>query len=74
MARSTNSREVFSLPEAAEFLGVDDRTLRDWVKHRDVPCAKIGGLLRFRRVALLRWLREMERTSPPARARKGAGE
>lgn len=60
MQEASGNREVLSLTQAAEFLGVDDRTLRDWMKLHGVPFTKVGGLLRFRRSALLQWLRERD--------------
>jgi excisionase family DNA binding protein len=64
--------EVLSFSEAAEFLKVSVRTLRRWVAEKRVPHAKIGGLVRFRRQALLDWLAEEERQTMEAgeRARR----
>lgn len=61
MADQANEREVLSVPEAAAFLGVKERTLRRWIVERGVPHAKIGGLIRLRRSALVEWLKEEER-------------
>ena len=61
MATQAEEREVLSVPEAADFLGVKERTLRRWIVERGVPHAKIGGLIRFRRSALVEWLKEEER-------------
>jgi excisionase family DNA binding protein len=63
MSIQTHSREVMSLLEAADFLGIKPRTLQRWTAERDVPHAKIGGLLKFRRQALLEWLVEQERAT-----------
>jgi len=54
-------REVFSLPQAAEFLGIEERTMRRWMVEHNIPHAKVGGFLRFRRAALLAWLKQRER-------------
>jgi excisionase family DNA binding protein len=64
--------EVLSFAEAAQYLKVSVRTLRRWVAEMRVPHAKIGGLVRFRRQALLDWLAEEERQTMEAgeRARR----
>jgi len=64
--------EVLSFAEAAQYLKVSVRTLRRWVAEKRVPHAKIGGLVRFRRQALLDWLAEEERQTMAAgeRARR----
>ena len=62
MTRETHEPpEVLSLAEAANFLGISDRTLRRWVAEKVVPHAKVGGLIRFRRIALREWLEAAER-------------
>src|ERR1043166_8031709 len=53
--------EVLSFAEAAKFLCVSERTLRRWVAEKVVPHAKVGGLIRFRRIALQAWLEAAER-------------
>lgn len=52
--------EVLSFKEAARFLRVSERTLRRLVSEKKVPYARIGGLLRFRRAALMSWLEQEE--------------
>jgi excisionase family DNA binding protein len=58
---SDKAPEVLTFEQAAAFLQVSTRTLRRWVAEKRLPFAKVGGLLRFRRSALLEWLREEER-------------
>ena len=53
--------EVLTVPQACEFLSVSERTLRGWVARGYVPYARIGNQLRFRREALIEWLKERER-------------
>lgn len=64
MAEDTQAREVMDLQQAAAFLGVGERTLRRWVAEQGVPCARAGRLLRFRREALLEWLKTKEQGGP----------
>lgn len=48
--------EVFSLKEAASFVRVSERTLREKAKARQVPCQRVGREWRFLRRALEEWL------------------
>ena len=61
MAENTQTREVMDLVQAADFLGVSQRTLRRWLDEKDIPFARVGRLLRFRRSALLEWLAAHEK-------------
>jgi excisionase family DNA binding protein len=61
-------KEVLNVPEAAQFLGISERSLRRLIAGREVPFARVGGSLRLRRAALLEWLAEAERHE------KGHGE
>lgn len=70
MSSGTPQDEVLSLGEAAVFLGIKERTLRRWIAERGVPHAKIGGLLRFRRLALLEWIRQHETSNPTTSTRR----
>lgn len=44
--------------EAAEALGVSDRTLQDWVRKESVPHIRINGCLLFPVSELQQWLAE----------------
>lgn len=48
-------KEVLNLIEAAEFLGLDRRTLRDAVARGEVPCGRVGRRYIFIRDALINW-------------------
>jgi excisionase family DNA binding protein len=61
-----SEREVLSVAEAAEFLGISERTMRRLIAERRVPFARVGGSLRLRRTALLDWLAIAERQAHPA--------
>jgi len=54
------TREILSLSEAAEYLGMAEGTLRDWVRMRRVPFCKINGTIKFRRSKLDRWIDKNE--------------
>jgi excisionase family DNA binding protein len=66
MAEDTQTREVMNLREAAQFLGVGERTLRRWMPEKGIPYARVGNLLRFRRSALLEWLAGEEQKTKEA--------
>lgn len=57
----TAEKEVLSVPEAAAFLGVSERSLRRLIAEKQVPFARVGGSLRLRRTALVDWLAASER-------------
>jgi excisionase family DNA binding protein len=60
-ARSMSlSPEVMTLQEAADFLRFSISTIRCLVKDKGMPCAHIGRRIRFRKVAILEWLKEHE--------------
>ena len=48
-------KEVLNLIEAAEFLGLDRRTLRDAVARGEVPCGRVGRRYIFIRDARINW-------------------
>jgi excisionase family DNA binding protein len=48
--------EVFNLKEAARFVRVSERTLREKARSRQVPCQRVGREWRFLRQALEDWL------------------
>jgi len=51
-------KQLFNDAEAAEFIGVQPQTLRDWRhnKRYALPYVKVGRLVRYRRHDLLNWL------------------
>lgn len=64
------NKEVFSEEEAALFLGVTLRSLRDWRwNNKDgPPFARYQRLIVYRRASLLRWVEQNEST--PGRKKK----
>lgn len=68
------TRDLLTMEEAAALLSIEVRTLRRWVKEKDdLPFAKIGRLIRFRRVALLAWVEQQEQATMAAK-RAGAAD
>ena len=54
------SPEVMTLQEAADFLRFSISTIRCLVREKGMPCAHIGRRIRFRKEAILDWLKEHE--------------
>jgi excisionase family DNA binding protein len=48
--------EILTLPEAASFLRIGERTAYDLARQGRIPAAKVGGQWRFRRSDLDTWL------------------
>ena len=44
--------------EAAEALGISQRTLRDWMRNEALPYAHVGNVILIRCDDLCRWLKE----------------
>ena len=73
---SSNDDLIYGLPpvitveQAAEFLGVDVKTVYSAIRAGDLPAGKLGRRrVLILRDALLEWLRS-ERRVPPGRRRK----
>jgi excisionase family DNA binding protein len=43
--------------EAAEALGISERTLRDWMRNEGLPYAHVGNVVLIPSAALVDWLR-----------------
>jgi excisionase family DNA binding protein len=52
--------DVMTGQEAADYLRIGLRTLREWTRGRGIPHAHIGRSIRYRRAALLEWLAAQE--------------
>jgi excisionase family DNA binding protein len=59
--------EVMTKEQAADFLGVEWRTLQAWCQSRGTPHVYIGRVLRFIKADLINWLRSMSTTEPAGR-------
>ncbi len=55
-AQQPTVREIMDVQQAAEYLGLSEYTLREWVRKRKIPHLKVNGSLRFRKSKLDRWL------------------
>ena len=49
-------KERLNSEEAADFLGISINTLYEWVSQKRIPHMKVGGLLKFKRGHLEKWL------------------
>ena len=54
--RAKSSSPWMSPEEAAEYLGIALGTLRNWTSARFVPFAKRGGVVRYHRPTIDKWL------------------
>ncbi len=62
-----------SLREAAALLGVSDKSIYRWIKHRKLPAFKINEQYRFHRVEVLAWA-SAQRVNVPANSFFEVGE
>ena len=58
--QQSDSPDVMTAAEAARFMRIGQATLRRWVKDLGLPCARVGRARRFRKAAVLRWLKARE--------------
>lgn len=45
------------ISEAAEYLGVNKDTIRNWIKKTDIPAHKVGKLWKFKKRELDDWVK-----------------
>ena len=50
--------DLMKVPEVAEFLRCQPRTIYKWIKNNRLPYYKLGASLLFRREDVLRWMDE----------------
>ena len=62
---AVKEKEVLTLEEAAELLGISPRALREAAARGEVPARKIANRWRFSRFALHRWLGGFEPEKAP---------
>ena len=55
-AAPSDEREVMSVEECAEFLGVDRKTVYDYAGRGMIPCRRLGKRILFSRRAVVLWL------------------
>lgn len=54
--------DLLNRQEAAAFIGVADRTLDRWeLLRQGPPRLKLGGLVRYRKSSIVRWLESREK-------------
>ena len=54
--RSATPERLLRLREVAEFLQLDERTIRRWIVSKGFPCVHLGTRLRFSQRDVLRWV------------------
>lgn len=55
--------EVLTVEEVAAWLRINKKTVYDAAKAGQIPCCKVGRILRFSREAVLNWLHGQGRVS-----------
>lgn len=59
--------DVMTVEEVAAWLRLNKKTIYDAVKAGELPCCKVGRILRFSRESVLRCLNGQGRVSQPQR-------
>jgi excisionase family DNA binding protein len=63
-------KEVMTLREASEYLGISPDTLYKYLSEKSIPAFKLGNRWRFKKDLLDRWMeRKIERTELVAEGR-----
>jgi excisionase family DNA binding protein len=63
-------KEVMTLREASEYLGISPDTLYKYLSEKSIPAFKLGNRWRFKKDLLDRWMeRKIERTELVAESR-----
>jgi len=55
--------EILTVEEVAVWLRLNRKTVYDAVKNGEIPCCRVGRILRFSRQAVLEWLHGQGRVS-----------
>ena len=61
MTSNTNTEQAQQWPayldvrQAANYLGIKERQVRNLIAKQQIPCGKVGGLIRFNRQQLDQW-------------------
>ena len=64
------AKEVMTLREASEYLGISPDTLYKYLSEKSIPAFKLGNRWRFKKDLLDRWMeRKIERTELVAEAK-----
>lgn len=66
----SESREVMSLRQASQYLGVSTDTLYRYICNGQVPAFKLGNRWKLRKTVLDRWMERKMREVRPARRRQ----
>lgn len=59
----TGTYDILDAREAADYLRLNEQTIRRLARQGDLPSFKVGGSWRFRRSALDRWVADQEKHS-----------
>ena len=63
-------KEVMTLREASQYLGITPDTLYKYLGERSIPAFKLGNRWRFKKDLLDRWMEQKSEAIEPANDRK----
>jgi len=63
-------KEVMTLREASQYLGITPDTLYKYLGERSIPAFKLGNRWRFKKDLLDRWMEQKSEATEPANDRK----
>jgi len=56
----TENNTLFTVDSLAEYLGCKERWIRDRVYFKEIPFVKLGGLLKFKKCSIDKWIANQE--------------
>lgn len=59
IVKSENSSQKMNVKDVCQYLKVSERTLRTLVSDREIPFTRIKGCIRFDKVEIDRWFKQM---------------
>jgi excisionase family DNA binding protein len=65
MTKKSSGEEVLTLPEVAAYLKVTERTIYRLAAGKKIPAFKVGGVWRFSRGDIDRWIKQQSVSAVP---------
>ncbi len=64
LPHDSGTRKVLDIDELARYLKINKRTIYKLIKDDQIPCSRIGGVLRFPSWVVDEWLEALARQQP----------